>query len=98
MIVDLGKIFSVTGVDIYNQKRYSENPGTFEVLISEDGKNWSLVDKHEDAFKHWELTVAKFNAGIQLPGVNARYIKIVLKAKDKNALHLKRLNVYGKEI
>jgi len=39
--------------------------------------------------------MAKFNAGIQLPGVDARFIKILLKAKDKSALHLKKVQVYG---
>ena len=97
LLVDLGKIVTVTGLDIYNQKQYTENPGIFEVQISTDGKKWSVVDSHENSFQHWQVEVSKFNAGIQLPGVGARFIKILLKAKNKNALHLKKVLVYGKE-
>ena len=34
---------------------------------------------------------------VQLPGVKARFIQIVLKAEIKSALHLKRVQVFGKE-
>ncbi len=98
VVIDLGQSYSVTGVDIYNEKRYQENPGTFEVLVSADEKNWTSVDTHENTFKHWEVTVAQFNAGIQLPGVDARYLKILLKAENEGALHLKKVQVYGKTL
>ncbi|MCE4564942.1 alpha-L-fucosidase [Maribellus sp. CM-23] len=94
-IIDLGKLYAVTGVDLYNEKRYNGNPVTFEVLVSEDGNNWQSVEKQEKAFDQWEVTVAQFNAGIQLPGVKARYVKVLLKADAEAALHLKRLHIYA---
>uniref|UniRef100_UPI003216C1C0 alpha-L-fucosidase n=1 Tax=uncultured Draconibacterium sp. TaxID=1573823 RepID=UPI003216C1C0 len=95
-IIDLGKLYSVTGVVLYNEKHYSGDPGTFDVLISSDGKNWHSVEKCNNAFNRWEVTVAQFNAGIQLPGVEARYVKVLLKAEKEEALHLKRIHVYTK--
>ncbi|MFV0506711.1 MAG: alpha-L-fucosidase [Bacteroidales bacterium] len=95
IIIDLGRKRSVTGVDLYNEKPYSENPGSFELLISKDGKIWQLIEKQDKAFEQWELAVSKFNAGIQLPGVDARYIKFVLKANKEEALHLKRVHIYA---
>jgi len=94
VIFDLGKLYSVTGVDLYNEKRYNGNPGTFEVLISEDGRTWQSIEKHDKAFTQWEVTVARFNAGIQLPGVETRYIKVMLKANGEDALHFKRVHIY----
>lgn len=97
MVIDLRQIYDVTGVNIFNEKWYHEDPGTFELQVLADNVNWTTVDTRENSFKHWEVTVARFNAGIQLPGADSRFIKIILNAKNKNALHLKRVQVYGKE-
>ncbi|MFV0375764.1 MAG: alpha-L-fucosidase [Mangrovibacterium sp.] len=96
VVVDLGKLYSVTGVGLYNEKRYNGNPGTFEILISEDGNNWQSIEKRDETFGQWEVTVAQFNAGIQLPGVDARYVKVLLKSGSEEALHLKRIHLYAK--
>ncbi|WP_163325406.1 alpha-L-fucosidase [Draconibacterium mangrovi] len=93
-IIDLRKMYSVTGIDLYNEKHYNGNPGTFGVLVSKDGTNWQSIEKHEGVFARWEVTVAQFNAGIQLPGVETRYVKIMLDADNEDAIHLKRLHVY----
>ena len=97
-IIDLGKTYSVTGVDIYNEKGYKEGyPGIFEVQISTNRKDWKTVEQKEHSLGHWEVTVAQFSAGMQLPGVNARFLKILLNAEGKQALHLKKVFVYGKK-
>jgi len=93
VIIDLCKKYSVTGVSLNNQKWYQGNPGTFEILVSDDVKKWQLTEKHENVFIRWEATVAKFSAGIQLPGVEARFVKIVLKSEGEQALHLKHIQV-----
>lgn len=94
-VIDLGKLYSVTGVDIYNEKRYQGNPGTFEVLVSKDGNEWMSIEKYKKSFSHWEVEVAQFNAGIRLSGVEARFVKIVLNSENSSAMHLKKVLVFG---
>jgi alpha-L-fucosidase len=95
-IIDLGKMFSVTGVDIRNKNSTTKTSSRYIVEVSEDAKKWMTVEQTEKAFQQWEVTVAEFNAGILLPGVKARYIKISRQSKENEPLQLEHVFVYGK--
>ncbi|MBD0832928.1 alpha-L-fucosidase [Aestuariibaculum sediminum] len=97
-VVDLGKNYTVKGVDIFNQKHYLTKDLNFSVLISKDGNNWKKVEDKKGSFYHWEVPVTQFNAGIELPGVETRFIKIVVTSSNPAALHLKKIQVYGTDI
>ncbi|WOC40379.1 alpha-L-fucosidase [Polaribacter sp. HL-MS24] len=95
LTIDLGKAKLVTGIDI--RDIISETKGTFTVAISENGSSWKVVGESKDSNNPWEITVDKFNAGIDLPGVNIRFIKVSLIAEDNASFRLNHISVYGKE-
>lgn len=95
-IIDLGKIISVTGVGITNNKTNIKISSKYFIEISEDSKKWIPIEQTEKPFQQWEVTVAAFNAGILLPGVKARYIKISRQSKEHEFYPLERIVIYGK--
>ncbi|MFV0541989.1 MAG: alpha-L-fucosidase [Aestuariibaculum sp.] len=96
IIIDLERLYDVTGIDILNGKTYENNLGVFEASISKDGKHWNTVEEKRGNFKHWEVSVSQFNAGIELPGVPTRFIKIALNRESENTLNIKSIRVFGK--
>ncbi|MCR8668813.1 alpha-L-fucosidase [Aestuariibaculum sp. M13] len=97
-IIDLEKNYQVKGIDIFNQKHYLTNDLNFSVFTSIDGENWNKIEDKKGSFYHWEVPVTQFNAGIELPGIKGRYIKVSVESSSTAALHLKKLQVYGSEI
>jgi len=93
IIVDLGQVQSITGIDV---SKSATNPGKYIVEVSEDGDNWEKVDENNKPFTRWEVTVAQFSAGIELPGVQARFVRITHKDGGNAMVQFDRLDVYGR--
>lgn len=93
--LDLGRNYNVKGIEIINKKAYAEKPGVFKLQVSSDAKNWKTIEEKSEKFKIWEVVLSQFNAGIDLPGISARYIKIELEANGKKPLHLYKIRAYG---
>lgn len=93
LVVDLKKKNHVTGVGI----ELSKPDGTqkFSVEVSTDGKKWDRLADEIAPAGTWELTVSQFNAGIQLPGDDIRYIRIRATEGDFIKFQIKALSVYG---
>ncbi|MFV0592039.1 MAG: alpha-L-fucosidase [Draconibacterium sp.] len=92
LTVDLGRNRTVTGIGL--EELAPQNKGTFTVEVSADGSLWNLVEKNIAVTEQIELTVSEFNAGIQLPGVDCRYVRISQEIRAAN-FQVKKLLVYG---
>lgn len=99
--IDLGRDVSVTGVRILNRTSCGQ-PGmdraaTLRLSVSSDGKTWAEVWKADRGVPQWEITVNDFLAGAQVPGRKARYVRLELKPAKPEYLHLRQVEVWGKE-
>jgi alpha-L-fucosidase len=93
MTIDLDRVYSVTGIELLKE---SAGEGRYVIEISEEGNLWTKVDEPAEPFTHREVTVAQFSAGILLPGVNARYIRITLNGSSEKMPGFTRIGIYGR--
>jgi alpha-L-fucosidase len=99
--MDLGREVSVTGVRVLNRTSCGQ-PGidraaTLRLSVSIDGKTWSEVWKADRGLPQWEIPVTDFVAGAQVPGRKARYLRLEIKPAKPEYLHLRQVEVWGKE-
>jgi len=94
VVIDLGARMNVKGVRITNRPGMTQANG-LELLVSEDRINWTTVWKAETASAVWDVPVTRFDAGAQVPGVPARYLKLQLNAPWKFPFALKQVEVFG---
>ncbi|WP_299580359.1 alpha-L-fucosidase [uncultured Sunxiuqinia sp.] len=92
--VDLKEIVHATGIAISELTLNIKQK--VKVEVSADGKEWKEIAKEVPEQGKWELTISNFSAGIQLPGVDTRYIRIHTTKSDSPELYIKNLVVYGK--
>jgi len=93
LTIDLDRKFTVTGIDLLKE---TSGEGRYVIEISEDSKHWTKVDELADPFVHKEITVAQFSAGIPLPGVSARFIRITLNGSSNKMPDFTRIGIYGR--
>ncbi|MBS1669298.1 MAG: alpha-L-fucosidase [Bacteroidetes bacterium] len=99
VVIDLGKIYSVTGVDIRKGEKETDPTSVYKVEVSVNGRDWVVSGTTRKPFLKWEATVAQFSAGVLLPSVDARFVKISKEAVDIiSPLRLQHVYVYGKFI
>ena len=99
--MDLGRDVSVTGVRILNrvgngQPAY-DRAATLCLSVSTDGKTWAQVWKADRGLPQWEIPVTDFLAGALVPGRKARYLRLEIKPGRPEYLHLRQVEVWGKE-
>lgn len=99
--LDLGSEVAVTGVRILNRTSCGQ-PGqdraaTLCLSVSSDGKIWAEVWKAERGEPQWEIPVTEYLAGAYVPGRKARYLRLELKSAKPEYLHLRQVEVWGKE-
>lgn len=88
--VDLGGVFVVQRVELYNRCEYAERCDKFGILASLDGTRWRPV--------YWKRTTTQFGAdehtklGVEVAFV-ARYVRVV--KTTRGPLHLRRCKVFG---
>ncbi|MFV0553238.1 MAG: alpha-L-fucosidase [Mangrovibacterium sp.] len=91
--LDLRQTINVAGIGIKGLQNASEK---FVVEVSPDGKKWKEVAAEVPTKDNWELTVSSFNAGIELPGVDTKYIRISTPNNKKGTFNISELLIYGK--
>ena len=99
--IDLGRLFFVTGLRILNRSQAGQ-PGrdraaTLRVSISRDGTAWQEVWKADRGEPRWEIPVTDFVAGAQVPGRQARYLRLEIQPLKPEFFHLCHVEVWGKE-
>jgi alpha-L-fucosidase len=94
-ILDLGGTYSVRGILIGNRSGYPTRTTRVHVSLSTDGEKWEEIWKSSDAADTWEIPVTSFVAGADVPGRNARFLKIERRLETPDALHLQTVKIYG---
>jgi len=89
--VDLGKVYPLKQVLVWNGREAPERARNLELLISENGKDFLRVYQHEGTLFHG------FSNGrplrIDLAGQSARFVRVALPGKT--FLHLDEVEVFG---
>ncbi|MCX6926023.1 MAG: alpha-L-fucosidase, partial [Verrucomicrobia bacterium] len=93
--IDLGEVRTVCGVRIENKTGDRRSSGLI-LSLSEDGDKWTEVWKADKWDQSWEAPVTETKAGAQVPGRQARYLKLELRKPGNSTLLLRRVEVYGK--
>jgi alpha-L-fucosidase len=98
--IDLGREVSVTGVRVLNRigagQPGQDRAATLRLSVSKDGKKWEEVWKAERGDPQWEIPVTDFLAGAQVPGRQARYIRLETHPAQPEYFHLRQVEVWGR--
>ncbi len=92
--IDLGAVKTVNAIEIENRPNDRRTDGLI-LSISEDGKKWEEVWKAKEWESSWVVPLTHFDAGIDTPGRQARFIKLETKGNSPRPLLLQRITVYG---
>jgi alpha-L-fucosidase len=99
--IDLGRDVSVTAVRLLNhavaapaETDAAAIPG---LSVSSDGKTWTEVWKAGRAAPRWDIPVTEFKAGVNVPGRNARHLRLETKSDQPHRLKLRQVEVWGKD-
>jgi alpha-L-fucosidase len=99
--IDLGRQLSVTGVRILNRAHPDQGvenrAATLRLSVSTDGQTWQEIWKADKVATQWEIPVTDFVAGAHIPGRKARYLRLELKPSRLEILHLRQVEVWGKD-
>ncbi len=92
--VDLGAVKMVNAVVIENRANERRADGLI-VSVSEDGQKWQEVWQAKTWEATWVVLVTHLDAGANVPGRRARFIRLETKNEAPRELLLKRLTVLG---
>jgi alpha-L-fucosidase len=93
--IDLGKSINVTGLNIENRPGERRTAGLI-LSVSPDGQSWTKVWSAPDWKQSWEIPVTTTQAGAEVPGRAARYLKLETKPAKAAPMLLQRVEIYGK--
>jgi hypothetical protein len=65
------------------------------VSLSEDGQKWEEVWRAKTWEAQWVVPVTRFDAGNNVPGRPARFIKVETKNEVPMEMLLRRITVFG---
>ena len=89
--VDLQEVFELDRVMVYNRCEVSERAARLHVMLSDDGKAWRTVYKHDGTVFRGHSDNKPLSAVVR--GQKARYVRIQLP--ERTWLHLDEVEVYG---
>ena len=92
--VDLGAVKTINAVVIENRATERRASGLI-VSVSEDGKSWQEVWRAKTFESTWVVPVTHVDAGANVPGCRARFIRLETKNDSPRELLLKRITVFG---
>jgi len=93
--IDLGTVVSVTGLIIENRPGERRTDG-LRLSVSQDAQQRTKVWTAPKWQQVWEVTVTTTQAGAEVPGRPARYLKLETKPAKPAPMLLQRVQVYGK--
>ena len=94
--VDLGAVKTINLIEVESRPNEGTTAGLI-VSISLDGRKWEQVWRAVSVQELWQVPLTHFHAGIDVPGREARYIKLETRNDRPRPLLLKRLRAYGKQ-
>ncbi|GGF83460.1 hypothetical protein GCM10010912_30720 [Paenibacillus albidus] len=86
--IDLGKAYSIERIDLDSSLSAYDYPRGYEVLVSDDAKNWKRVDSGKGKM---EMTTALFDA------VKTRYVRILQTGSGGNYWSIQEIQIYSRE-
>ena len=92
--VDLGAVKTVNAVVIENRASDRRAEGLI-VSVPEDGKKWQEVWRAKTFEPSWLVPVTHMDAGANVPGCRARFIRLETSNDSPRELLLKRVTVFG---
>jgi hypothetical protein len=99
VIVDIVKVANIKRVEVFNSRNKQGTPNplnkNLRIWVSEDKENWKEVYRDEECREKWEVEPTRFSAGIDLPGVKGRYVKVGVDFEKPERLRLLWVKVYG---
>lgn len=98
VVIDLGEACEVTGVWIENRPNYEAKSAGLSVSLSTDGETWEQVWLAEDVASRWTVPITRPQAGIQVPGRSARYMRLRIERDEPTYFHLKAVEVWGRAL
>lgn len=94
IVIELEKMRIVTGVSLDIEMKL-EDQSVSTVEISKDGKNWKNAAIKKGKYSNWDAPITIFNAGIQIPGTECKYIKFGVETLDKAKIKINNISIYG---
>jgi alpha-L-fucosidase len=93
-VVDLGDVCSVKGV-LFENWTDQRLPMPLVLSVSTDGDVWEEVWQAAGWDEQWFAEICHFHAGINVPGRDARFLKLAPAGNKQVSLFMRRLTVYG---
>ena len=93
-MIDLQSIKTINAILIENRPGDRRSEGLI-LSISEDGKKWDQIWQAPEWKEKWLVPVDRFHAGINIPGRNARFIRVETKGNAPRPLILQRMTILG---
>ena len=95
--IDLGGEKEIHGILIKNRTGCcQERAKNLTIWLSNDGKNWKKYWRAKNLKDEWDVTLTTNSMGATVPGAKTRYIKIGTVNKKAQALHLNKIQIFGK--
>ncbi|GAB3655111.1 hypothetical protein GCM10028791_26140 [Echinicola sediminis] len=95
--LDLGDSKEIHWMVIHNRVDCcKERAQNLTVWISEDNIHWKEYWSSDKIQDQWEIPFENQSMGATIPGVKARHIKVGLANKEKEILHLSKINIFAK--
>jgi alpha-L-fucosidase len=92
--VDLGAVKMVNAVVIENRANERRADGLI-LSISEDGQKWQEIWRAKTWEATWVVPVTRLNAGANIPGRRARFIRVETRNEAPRELLLRRITIFG---
>jgi hypothetical protein len=92
--IDLGSVKTVKAVIMENRPDERCTEG-LTLSVSTDGEAWAAAWEAEEWEERWFAVLNHFQAGIDVPGRPARYLKLETRGERRRLLLLQRVIVYG---
>ncbi|MCB1132576.1 MAG: discoidin domain-containing protein, partial [Verrucomicrobiae bacterium] len=99
VVLDLGNIYQATGLRVLNRIRAGrpgvERAASLRLSVSTDGATWQEAWHADSAEEQWEIPLSSVRAGAEVPGREARYLRLELRNSEPTPLHLRQIEVWG---
>ncbi len=86
--LDLGRVVTVAGLLVKNREQFKERASALHASVSLDGEKWEEIWHADSPEEQWEIPVRE---------QKARYLRLELQPASPEYLHLRQVEVWGKE-
>jgi alpha-L-fucosidase len=95
--IDLGRLYSVTGLQLNLIALPDSGPPAYRVYTSVDGEHWDIVDHEATRQRNQDIPIMRYEAGAFIPGKTARFLKIEKPESHPGSLRIQDSHVFGLE-